>query len=103
MLGIGQEAAIFLSACLNGILLCLVYTVIRMFRRLIRHSLFWISVEDLFFWIGSGIYLFLEMYRTCDGNIRWYFVLGVLIGAVLSIQLVEKFLKKGIDKFRKKR
>lgn len=92
--------AIFLSACLAGNIVCLVYCAIRVFRRLIRHSLFWVSMEDLMFWVTVGLYLFAEMYRTCSGNIRWYFVLGVLIGGGITVWTVQK-LKKRIDKTRK--
>lgn len=40
MLGIGDEMSIFLQAMLAGNIVILVYTCIRIFRRLIRHSLF---------------------------------------------------------------
>lgn len=102
MLGIGNEVSIFLSACLAGNLVCLIYCAIRLFRRIIRHTLFWISVEDLIFWVAVGLYLFTEMYRTCSGNIRWYFVLGVLLGGISTLWLVQK-CKKVIDKLRKTR
>ena len=53
MLGIGDEMSIFLQAMLAGNIVILVYTCIRIFRRLIRHSLFFISLEDFFFEFGS--------------------------------------------------
>lgn len=61
--------------------------------------------------------MFQEMYRTCDGSIRWYFVLGVLLGAgagagmyallmkvchILQIDFQEK-KGKSIDKSEKRR
>lgn len=101
MLGIEKEISIFISACLLGNLACLVYSAIRVFRRIIRHSLFWISIEDLVFWVCTGIYLFVEMYRTCDGNIRWYFVFGVILGGGITCWIIQKFTKKYIDKSKK--
>ena len=73
MLGIGDEMSIFLQAMLAGNIVILVYTCIRIFRRLIRHSLFFISLEDFFFWIWVGAYLFKKIYNTSDGSIRWFF------------------------------
>lgn len=102
MLGIGEELSIFMSACLTGVFLCMIYFAIRVFRRIVSHSLLWISVEDFVFWVGAGLYLFVEMYRTCGGNIRWYFVLGVLFGCVVSCRSAWK-VKKVIDKKRKTR
>lgn len=91
MTGIANELSIFISACLLGNLICLVYYALRVFRRLVRHSLLWISIEDLIFWVGTAIYLFMEMYRTCGGSIRWYFVLGVFVGAIVTVGVAEKF------------
>lgn len=99
MTGIANELSIFISACLLGNLICLVYYALRVFRRLVRHSLLWISIEDLIFWVGTAIYLFMEMYRTCGGSIRWYFVLGVFAGGILT----HKIVKKTVDKTQKTR
>ena len=101
MLGIGKEMSIFVAACLAGNLVAMVYCAIRVFRRMVSHSLFWVSMEDLVFWVAAGLYLFMEMYRTCNDAIRWYFVIGVLLGGILTLKLFQK-LKKGIDKSRKK-
>ncbi len=93
--------SVFFSSCLAGNLVCLAYYALRMLRRIIKHSLFWVSMEDMIFWVVTGIYLFSEMYRTCSGSIRWYFVLGVLIGGFLTAWFMHK-IKKRIDKSRKK-
>ena len=103
MLGIAQEVRIFFASCLAGNVLYLTYQSLRIFRRIIAHKRVWISVEDLLFWIWAAFFLFLEMYRTCQGSIRWYFVLGVLIGAVISAQTVGRFLKKRIAKTKNTR
>lgn len=103
MAGIANELSIFISACLLGNRFCLIYCGLRVFRRLVKHSLFWISIEDFAFWIGAGIYLFLEMYRTCTGSIRWYFVLGVLAGGLITYWLAQKLMKKVVDKTDKTR
>lgn len=103
MIGIANELSIFVSACLLGNLICLIYYGLRVFRRLVRHSLLWISIEDLVFWVGAGVYLFSEMYRTCEGSIRWYFVLGVFAGGIITYWIIQKLLKKVIDKTGKTR
>lgn len=102
MIGIENEFAIFISACLLGNMMYLIYCAIRVFRRLVKHTLFWISLEDFIFWVGMGVYLFTEMFRTCDGSIRWYFVLGVLAGGGITYEIVRKVVKKVIDKIPKK-
>jgi len=92
MIGIANELSIFVSACLSGNLICLIYYVLRVFRRLVKHSLVWVSIEDFVFWVGAAIYLFMEMYRTCAGSIRWYFVLGVLVGGAVTVGVARRVI-----------
>lgn len=103
MTGIANELSIFVSACLLGNMVCLIYYGLRVLRRLVKHSLLWISIEDFVFWIGTGVYLFSEMYRTCMGSIRWYFVLGVLAGGIITYGIIQKLMKKVVDKTHKTR
>ena len=102
ILGIEKELSVFLQAALAGNLVYLVYYAIRIFRRLVKHKLFWISLEDAFFWIATGFYLFLKIYQTSNGTIRWYFVFGVLAGGIFTHQIIMKIAKKYIDKFQKR-
>lgn len=102
-MGIAEEFGVFISSICTGIFLCSIYGALRIFRRLISHSLFWISVEDLVYWIGFGIYVFLELHRTCSGRIRWYYLIGMGLGIWISGNIIFKFIKNRIDKSKKTR
>ena len=93
MPGIEREGVVFLEALLSGMIVSMAYICIRKFRRVIKHNLAAITIEDLFFWLGTAIYLFVQIYHTSDGSIRWYFVLGVVLGAV-SILVIDRVRKK---------
>ena len=102
ILGIEKELSVFLQAALAGNLVYLVYLAIRIFRRIIKHNLFWVSLEDALFWIVTGFYLFTQIYKTSNGTIRWYFVLGVAVGGMLTHYIISKITKKHIVKSKKK-
>lgn len=102
ILGIGKELSVFIQAMLAGNLVCLVYYSLRVLRRIIRHNLFAISVEDIIFWIWTGIHLFIQIYKASDGSIRWYFVVGVFLGGIITYWLIEKVIKKYVAKLGKK-
>ena len=102
ILGIEKELSVFLQAALAGNLIYLVYSAIRVVRRIIKHNLFFVSMEDLIFWIGTGIYLFIKIYQTSNGSIRWYFVIGVLAGGILTHFIIFKITKKYIAKWKKR-
>lgn len=102
ILGIEKELSVFLQAALAGNFVCLVYDAIRVLRRIIKHNLFWVSLEDIVFWIGTGIYLFVQIYQTSNGTIRWYFVVGVFFGGIVTQFVVGKIAKKYVAKSKKR-
>ena len=88
---------VFLSAVVSGAIVRLVYQCIRCFRRIVSHTLAAIGAEDLIFWLGSAVYMFVQIYHTSDGSIRWYFVLGV----VLCVAFMWVFLDREEKLFKK--
>ena len=101
-MGIGKELLACLQAILAGNVVCLVYEALRVFRRIVRHHSIAIAIEDLIFWIWTGIHLFIRIFRTCDGVIRWYFVVGVLFGGIITYGICEKLLKNILRIVQKK-
>lgn len=84
MPGLKEELMVFVMAVISGAIVRLAYRCIACFRNIIRHNLVAIGIEDLIFWIGSAIYIFVQIYHTSDGVIRWYFILGVVLGAIFA-------------------
>ena len=97
MYEIRQEVMVFILALLAGGIVRLVYRVIVCVRRMIRHTRLAVEIEDLVYWLGVAVYLFVQIYHTSDGSIRWYFALGVVLGAILSSILIKK-----VEKLHKK-
>ena len=88
---------VFLAAVVSGAIVRLVYQCIRCFRRIVSHTLAAIGAEDLIFWLGSAVYMFVQIYHTSDGSIRWYFLLGVVLGVILMSVFLNgagKLIKK---------
>lgn len=93
MPGIEKEVIVFVVALLSGASVRLAYKCLGCFREIVKHSLILIGIEDMIFWIGAAIYLFIQIYQTNSGRIRWHFILGVVIGTVLMSVFVKKFEK----------
>ena len=115
-MGIREEMMVFLAAVVSGGIVRLIYQCIRCFRRIVSHTLAAIGAEDIIFWLGSAVYMFVQIYHTSDGSIRWYFILGVALGVILMSVFLnkeeklykkiygkkEKDLRKGVDKREEK-
>ncbi len=61
---------------------------------MIPHSSFFVSLEDLIFWIYCGSEVFLMMYHESDGTLRWFAVIGALAGMVSYKKLVSPLFVK---------
>lgn len=97
MISVREELLIFIMAMIAGSVVRLSYRGISAFRKILRHKQWVINLEDLIFWIAAAIYMFVQIYHTSDGSIRWYFALGVVVGVAITSVLIgkiEKVLKK---------
>ena len=66
------EIMIFFSAVLSGAGLRAVYRGIGCVREWIPHRAAVIELEDLLYWLAAALYLFVQIYHTSNGSIRWY-------------------------------
>lgn len=94
---IQMEVRFFLTCILWGIILLAVYDMLRIFRRIIRHGKILLSLEDILFWIISGILIFKMMYKQNNGIIRGFAILGMGIGMLFYNRLFSGHIVKGIS------
>ncbi len=102
MQGLGTELRGFVTAVFSGMTVVCAYACIRRLRRVFRHSRMLVNVEDAIYWICMAGYLFDQIYHVSNGVIRWYFVAGIIVGAVV-FYTVEKRIRNRINRCVKKR
>lgn len=78
-----NEAAFLLHSIFTGIIITFVYDGFIVLRRLIRHNLFLISLEDMIFWIACAIGVFYMLYEENNGILRWFAVFGAALGMIV--------------------
>ena len=93
---------IFVAALLAGAVLKTAYTALGCLREVIPHGRIAVEAEDLLYWIAASIFLFVQIYYTSNGSIRWYFLLGVVLG-VFFISIFFVGSKKYTKKFTRKK
>ena len=89
-----DEVTFLLHSILMGIVITFVYDGFIILRRLIRHNLFLISLEDLIFWIACAIGVFYMLYEENNGILRWFAVFGAALGMAAYKKSVSPFLVK---------
>ena len=92
-----DENVFLAHAFFIGIYITFVYDLLRILRRVVPHSSFWVSVEDLAFWVYCAGKVFLLMHHESDGTLRWFAVLGALVGMLLYRKTVGALFVKYIS------
>ena len=77
-----------------GVLITFVYDILIVWRRVVPHKPLWEALEDLGFWIFCAVYVFLWLYRESNGTLRWYAVMGALLGMLCYKKIASDFFVK---------
>ncbi|MBQ8591835.1 MAG: spore cortex biosynthesis protein YabQ [Lachnospiraceae bacterium] len=89
-----EEVYFFLHSLLMGVMITFVYDVLIIFRQVIRHNHFCISLEDLLFWIVCAIGIFAMLYQENNGVPRWFAIVGAAVGMMLyKVTFSRLFIK----------
>ena len=75
-----QEGHFWLASVVLGAGIAAVYDCLRIFRRVVSHGIFWISLEDLLYWIAVSVGIFCMLYYENNGAFRWFSILGAGAG-----------------------
>lgn len=92
-----NEVTFLLHSFLMGIIITFIYDGFLILRRLIRHNLFLISVEDLFFWIACAIGVFYMLYEENNGILRWFAVFGASMGMLAYKLSVSRIVVNAVS------
>lgn len=87
-----NEVMFFFHSFLMGIVITFVYDGFLVLRRVIRHNLLLISLEDMIFWIACAIGVFYMLYEENNGVLRWFAVLGATLGMIVYKGSVSNIL-----------
>ncbi len=89
-----NQAYLLLVYLISGLLIGMIFDIFRVFRRTFKTSDFFTYIEDILFWIITGIFLIFVLFRFSSGEIRIYNILGLSIGFLFYIIFISKcFIK----------
>lgn len=87
---ISNEFSVFLAFVLIGIIISFIFDFFRILRCVYKTPDFVTILEDIAFWLISGIILLLGIFVLNDGNIRGYLFIGLFSGVCLYIVFISK-------------
>ena len=90
---------------ITGIVIGVFFDIFRILRKSFKTPDFITYIEDILFWIFSGILFLFVLFKFNNGEIRNYVVIGLIIGILVYVFTVSKYFIKisvSIIKFLKK-
>lgn len=89
-----KQIYIFTIFILNGCIIGILFDFFRILRKSFKTNDFITSAQDLFFCIITGILLIYSIFIFNNGEIRFYIILGLIIGLIVYILLFSKYIIK---------
>ena len=93
-----NQAYLFLIFTLNGIFIGILFDFFRILRKSFKTINLITNVEDIIFWILTGLSIIYCMYNFSDGSLRLFMFLGLGIGLTIYILPLSNFIIKTVVK-----
>ena len=87
-----EETLFLYHSVLLGVFVAVIYDMIRIFRRVIKHNRFFISLEDILYWVFCAFEVFYLLYRESSGVLRWFSILGIAFGMFLYLISISRYV-----------
>lgn len=91
---ITNQGYIFMIFILNGILIGLLFDIFRILRKTFTTKDFITYIEDILFWIITGIIVLYSVFRFNNGEIRLYMFVAIFIGVISYMLLLSSHVIK---------
>ena len=77
------QGVLFLQMSIIGIVIAVVFDVTRALRKVFKHHRFLVHIEDMLFWLLTGLGVLYFVLNHAGGEIRFFYLLGIFLGALL--------------------
>lgn len=89
-----KELYTFLMFILTGLAIGTLFDIFRILRRSFKTKDFITYIEDILFWIFTGIILLYSIFTFNNGELRAFVFIGVLLGIILYILTLSRYFIK---------
>lgn len=94
-----QQLYSFIIFILVGFLIGLLFDMFRISRKTFKTSDIVTSLEDILFWILTGLLIIFSLFKFNNGDIRVYIIVSLIIGITIYMLLFSKIVITILVKF----
>ena len=95
---IAGEVVFLCHSFLLGAVITFAYDGFLILRKLFKHTIFLISLEDLIFWIACALSVFGVLYEENNGMLRWFAVAGATVGMLVYKKTLSPLIIRAVTK-----
>ncbi len=96
-LSYSHEAYVFFGTLLGGVLIGMVFDFYRVLRNHTVGGVVIIGAQDVLFWMLLSLIAFGAIFITNSGQVRWYEILGIVLGFVIYGLTLSRYFVKLLD------
>ena len=87
-----NQAYLFMVFSLVGIIIGLLFDLFRVLRKTFKTKDIITYIEDILFWMITGIIIIVAMYYFSDGELRFFMIIGLILGTAIYLFTVSKVI-----------
>ena len=89
-----NQALLFFIFIIDGIIIGLLFDFFRILRRSFKTKDFITYIEDIIFWVLTGLLLLYTIFTFNNGEIRLYMFIGAIFGCIIYMLSISNFIIK---------
>lgn len=89
-----NQAYLFMMFIVNGVLIGFLFDIFRILRKSFKTKDSITYIEDISFWILTGLLTLYFIFYYNNGEIRFYIFLGIILGILVYILTISKYIIK---------
>lgn len=93
-----NQAYLFLVFTFTGVIIGILFDVFRILRRTIKTANIITYIEDVLFWILTGVLILYNIWYFNNGEIRIYMFLAIILGVLIYMSTLSNILIKIFSK-----
>lgn len=91
---VNNQAFLFIIFTLDGILIGILFDCFRVLRKTFKTKDFVTYIEDILFWLFTGFIILYSMCMFCDGELRFFMFIGIIIGIFMYMITISRYVIK---------
>ena len=90
----GNQTYLFIVFTIVGIIIGILFDIFRILRKSFKTKDIVTYIEDVLFWILTGIIILFSMYKFSNGELRFFMIIGIIMGTLIYMITFSKYVIK---------